>query len=165
MNPDGTNGHDQAEQRRQAFADGQAVSRQEHTAELIEAAVEAQKRGFAALMNGLDFVEKVDVSDPVRARLVEAYKQGMLRLSAAIVNAEGQSQGPKQEPLRDPFFQSSSPSSTSYPQPSRLSKNSTGLESEQVQQPGLPQSPKRGPGRPKGRKNTPKPGDEGRGPS
>lgn len=165
MNPDGTNGHDQAEQRRKAFADGQAVSRQEHTAELLEAAVEAQNRGFAALMNGLDFVEKFDASDPVRARLVEAYKQGMLRLSAAIVDAEGQSQGPKQEPLRDPFSPSSSSSSTSSPQPSSLTMNPPGSESEQAQQPGLPQPPKRGPGRPKGRKNTPKPGDEGRGPS
>lgn len=156
MNPDGTGSHDPAERRRTAFEDGQAVSHQEHTAELLEAAVEAQKRGFAALMNGLDFVEQFDASDPLRARLVEAYKQGMLRLSAAIGHAEGQAPGPMQELIRSPFSASSTPPSSSSPQLSTPSIPPTGPESPQSQQPGLPQPPKRGPGRPPGRKNKPK---------
>ena len=154
MNPDATKSSDDpAEERRKAFRDALAVTHQEHTAKLIEDTVEAQKRGFAALMDGLDFVEKFDATDPVRARLIDAYKQGMLRLGAALGKAEGKPQGPVEETLNSPFSGSSMSSSMASQEP--LTPSSALDSDSQHRNRSLPEPPKRGPGRPKGTKNKP----------
>lgn len=152
MNADSpSDGVDQAQERRRALRDDLAVAREEHSAELVEAAVEAQKRGFAALMSGLDFVEKFDATDPMRGRLIDAFKQRMLRISAALSKAE-EPQGRVAETLNDPFSGKSVNSSTGSPEPSTPSKPLAGS-----QRPSLPEPEKRGRGRPPGVKNKPKP--------
>src|SRR4051794_4734921 len=80
------------EERREAFADGLAVSREEYTVELLAATVEAQKQGLDAVMAGLRHADKYEPKTPVEAKFIALYQEGMLRLTAAVVTGQTSSE-------------------------------------------------------------------------
>ena len=162
------------DERREAFAEGLAVSHEEYRAILLEDAIAAKQRGLEATLEAIDYANQLSSSDPAKAAAIAAFKQGVANQARTIRSLmdhpmpEGEG---RDEALSVPFddarsFETSSGNGLPRPTPKALpngqatpnqetpnsSKNST-LNAT---------PPRRGRGRP--RKN-PRPDEQGQGTS